>query len=156
MSATQTSGASSFVLLRMGERRLATPAGAVAEMAPTVRLHVFPHTTPGVSGVIVRRGHIVPVYDSASAEEEVSGQSFYLVAERKFDGAAELSAIPVEGQCELATGEMRPADSAPDIRDKSVLGALRVGEESFEVLDFDGLIEARAAAAQAVQGEAHR
>ena len=34
---------------------------AVAELAPPVRLHTFPHTTPLFAGVIVRRGRIVPV-----------------------------------------------------------------------------------------------
>ena len=61
----KNAGRSSFVLLQVGDHRFALPADIVAELAPPVRLHTFPHTSPLLAGVIVRRGHIVPVYDVA-------------------------------------------------------------------------------------------
>ena len=54
----------SFVLLQVGDRRFALPARIVAELAPPVRLQHFPHRSPLLAGVIVRRGRIVPVYDA--------------------------------------------------------------------------------------------
>ena len=63
MTPTHNAGRDSFVLLHIGERRFALPASRVTELAPPVRLHKFPHTSARVSGVIVRRGKIVPVCD---------------------------------------------------------------------------------------------
>ena len=82
MIAGDNSSLNSFVLLRIGAHRFALPAALVAELAPPVQLHEFPHTSPSVSGVIVRRGRILPVYDAGSLllGKEASGQQFYLVA----------------------------------------------------------------------------
>ena len=66
MTVADNSVQRSFVLLQIGRRRVAMPAGNVVELAPPVRLHAFPHTAPFISGVIVRRGRIVPVYDAGS------------------------------------------------------------------------------------------
>lgn len=133
------SGAQSFVLLHVGEERYALTADIVAELAPPVRLHSFPHTSPLVSGVIVRRGRIVPVYDAGPvlAGRSFSAHRFYLVARRAFGSSRELSAIPVNGECELTTGEVRPPrfDRLP-----CVCGTLQVGEESVDVLDFETLV----------------
>ena len=83
--ATETATDNSFVLLQIGHRRVALPAALVAELAPPVRLHTFPHTTPLLAGVIVRRGRIVPVVDT---EPVLGGKSplshrFYLIAHRQ-------------------------------------------------------------------------
>ena len=85
MSSSEYSAGASFVLLQMGDRRFALPAEIVSELAPPVRLHTFPHSTPLVSGVIVRRGRIVPVFDVSSV---LTGKSsfnhrFYLIAKRR-------------------------------------------------------------------------
>ena len=127
------------MLLQLGKRRFALQADIVAELAPPVRLHTIPHTSPLVAGVIVRRGHIVPVYDAAPVVGGKSSLShrFYLIARREFEGETELSAIPVNGECELATGEIQPPQ--PD-RPKCIGGTLTVGEESFDVLDFEKLV----------------
>lgn len=129
----------SFVLLHVGEERYALTADIVAELAPPVRLHSFPHTSPLVAGVIVRRGRIIPVYDAGPvlAGRSFSAHRFYLIARRAFGAALELSAIPVNGECELATGEVGPArlDRPP-----SVCGTLQIGEESIDVLDFETLV----------------
>jgi len=126
----------SFVLLQIGHRRVALPAAQVAELAPPVRLHTFPHTTPLLAGVIIRRGRIVPVIDT---EPVLGGKSpvshrFYLIANRQIGGTNELGAIPVNGECELASGEMQPP--AMD-RPAYVAGTLAVGEDSVDVLNLD-------------------
>jgi chemotaxis signal transduction protein len=138
-SANTASNAQSFVLLHVGETRYALTADIVAELAPPVRLHSFPHTSPLVTGVIVRRGRIVPVYDAgpALAGKSFSAHRFYLVARRAFGAAQELSAIPVNGECELATGEVQPAQLD---RHPCVCGMLQVGDESVDVLDFETLV----------------
>lgn len=128
----------SFVLLQLGNRRFALPAGAVAELAPPVQLHSFPHTSPLVCGVIVRRSRIVPVYDASPVltGRRSAAHRFYLIARRGFGKASELSAIPVDGECELVNGEMQPPSAdAPSY----VKGRVAVGEELINVLDFETL-----------------
>ena len=138
--------ANSFVLLQIGHRRVALPAAQVAELAPPVRLHSFPHTTPLLSGVIVRRGRVVPVVDT---EPILGGKSplshrFYLIAHRRIGDHTELGAIPVNGECELAGGEMQPP--AMD-RPFYVAGTIAVGEDSLDVLNLDAFDTTRAGAA---------
>jgi chemotaxis signal transduction protein len=128
--------ANSFVLLQIGHRRVALPASLVAELAPPVRLHAFPHTAPMLAGVIVRRGRVVPVIDT---EPMLGGKSplshrFYLIAHRRIGENTELGAIPVNGECELANGEMQPP--AMD-RPAYVAGTIAVGDDSFDVLNLD-------------------
>ncbi|MGA8223780.1 MAG: chemotaxis protein CheW [Candidatus Acidiferrales bacterium] len=139
MTAAENSGANSFVLLQVGERRFALPADTVAELAPPVRLHTFPHSSALVAGVIVRRGRIVPVYDVAPAllGTKSPAHRFYLIAQRDFGDALEPSAIPLNGECELATAEMQPPATG---RPAYVSGTLAVGDESVEVLDFEALV----------------
>lgn len=149
-------GPNSFVLLQVGESRFALPAGNVAELAPPLRLHQFPHTSPLVAGVIVRRGHIVPVYDAGLvlASKVPSVHRFYLIARREFDEATELSAIPVNGECELATGEVQPCSSE---QPSYVSGELTVGEETLDVLDFEKLVTYHGAeGSDPAAGEARR
>jgi chemotaxis signal transduction protein len=135
----QNAGANTYVLLQLGNRHFALTSGIVSELAPPVRLHTFPHTSPLVSGVIVRRGHIVPVYDVASIllGRSSSVHRFYLIARRDFPDGPESSAIPVSGECELTTAEVQEVsdDSRPYIS-----GRLLIDGESIEVLNFDVLV----------------
>jgi chemotaxis signal transduction protein len=139
MTAAAHAQRDSFVLLHLGPQRFALPASVVAELAPPVRLHSFPHTSTLLSGVIVRRGRILPVYDAACA---LSGKRslahrFYLVARRQFGKVSEMSAIPVDGECELVAAEMRPRnENAPAY----IRGEINVGEESLGVLDIEALV----------------
>ncbi|HKQ86738.1 MAG TPA: chemotaxis protein CheW [Candidatus Acidoferrales bacterium] len=141
MMALENAQRDSFVLLQLAERRFALPAEAVAELAPPVRLHTFPHTSSLIAGVIVRRGRILPVYDAARA---LSGKSslahrFYLVARRQFGEASEMSAIPVDGECELVTSEARPrSESAPTY----ICSEISLGDESVGVLDIEAFVRA--------------
>jgi chemotaxis signal transduction protein len=129
------------VLLHVGNRRFALPAESVIELAPPVRLHNFPHTSKLIAGVIVRRGRIVPVYDVSPVlcGRESSVHRFYLVAERAFANASEASAIPVNGECELATSEMQPPqEGAPPY----FAGRLAIENEDIDVLDLQKLVSA--------------
>ena len=131
----------SWVLLHVGNRRFALPAESVMELAPPVRLHNFPHTSTLIAGVIVRRGRIVPVYDVSPilCGCESSVHRFYLVAERGFGNASEASAIPVNGECELATSEMLPRhENAPSY----FAGTLAIENENIDVLDLQELVSA--------------
>jgi len=109
-----------------------------------VRLHNFPHTSNLIAGVIVRRGRIVPVYDVAPilCGRESSVHRFYLIAERAFGTgtgaeASEPSAIPVNGECELANGEMQPRfENAPPY----FAGTLPIENENIDVLDLQKLV----------------
>ncbi|HXO88672.1 MAG TPA: hypothetical protein VN885_08480, partial [Candidatus Acidoferrales bacterium] len=59
---------------------------------------------------------------------------FYLIAHRRIGQTTELAAITVNGECELASGEMQPP--AMD-RPAYVAGTLAVGDESLDVLNLD-------------------
>jgi chemotaxis signal transduction protein len=135
----QNAGSNSYVLLQLANRRFALPSAIVSELAPPVRLHTFPHTSSLVSGVIVRRGRIVPVYDVASIllGRSSSVHRFYLIARRNFPDGPEGSAIPVSGECELVTAELQEAseNTRPHIS-----GQLLVDGEAIEVLNFDALL----------------
>lgn len=152
MMALEHAQRDSFVLLQLAERRFALPAEVVAELAPPVRLHNFPHTSPLLAGVIVRRGRILPVYDAARA---LSGKSplahrFYLVARRQFGEASEMSAIPVDGECELVTSDVRPkSETAPSY----ICGEIAVGDESVGVLDIEAFVRSYESPATKGPGE---
>lgn len=142
---SSTSSGASFVLLHLGSRRFALPANIIAELAPPVHLHSFPHTSPFVCGVIIRRSRIVPVYDASPVLTggRSAGHRFYLIARRTFGKASELSAMPVDGECELVSGEMEPAA----LQDPAyVKGRIAVGEEFVTVLDFEALLHQESAA----------
>lgn len=138
MSVLEISGEPSFVVMQIGKRRFALPSETVVELAPPVRLHRFPHTSPLLSGVIVRRGRIVPVYDAASVLVGSSSfaQRFYLIARRRTGKTGDFGAIPVNGECELASGKvLAPAADRPAY----VTGTLAFNDEPIDVLDFASL-----------------
>ena len=139
MSAVDNTNAESYVLVQIGGRRFAMPAATVSELAPPVRLHQFPQSSPLVAGVIVRRGRIVPVYDVGLilAGKNSPAHRFYLVAARDFGSARETSAIPVDGECELVTAPMQESDATGP---KYILGTLTIGAESIQVLDLNALV----------------
>jgi chemotaxis signal transduction protein len=146
MTAADNSGDRSFVLPQIGDRRFALSADIVAELAPPVRLHTFPHDSPSIAGVVVRRGHIVPVYDVGPVliGKPSSAQRFYLIARRRIGNATEFGAIPVNGECELATGRLQqPAAERPAY----VSGTLSIGDESVDVLDLEALVASNSSAA---------
>ena len=145
MTAAAAIEKSSFVLLQLGRRRFGLPAAIVTELAPPVKLHVFAHQTPMVAGVIVRRGRVIPVYDVTPVlvGRKLPERRFYLVASRNIEGQEELSAIPVDGECELVNAELFPT---PEDSPKYVAGVLAIGEETIEILDFEKLVRTSSAA----------
>jgi len=144
MNAQENTAQRSFVVLQIGHRRFALPAEAVVELAPPVRLHRFPHTSPLLAGVIVRRGRIVPVYDAASllVGRSSTGQRFYLIARRRANQTSDLGAIAVNGDCELTSGTLLP----PAVDHSAwVTGTLVLRDDSVEVLDFSVLARSHSA-----------
>jgi chemotaxis signal transduction protein len=128
-----------FVLFPLGEKRFALPAELVAELARPDTTQSFPHTTPLVTGVLVRRGYIVPVCDIAEVlvGNNVPARKFYLIANRNFDDQVELTALPVTGECELAAADMKqPTGRLPEY----VIGLLCLPTEIIEVLNLEKLI----------------
>ncbi len=141
----------SFVLVALGDRRYALPAASVAELVAPGSLHTLPHTTPLVSGVLVRRGRIVPVCDIAQALTGPGGlpRKFYLIVTGAYGSGDEWIAIPVSGECELVSGEpLAPSDESPSY----VSGLLPVGGETVQVLNLEALSEATAAGPAALGG----
>lgn len=137
------SGRAQFVLFPLGEKRFALPAAIVTELARPDNLQSFPHTSKLVSGVLVRRGTIVPVLDVAQqlVGPAAPPRKFYLIAARRFDGATELTAIPVTGECELASAEPLPPTSGLP---RYVTGLLSLNDEIVEVLSLEKIAEAGA------------
>jgi chemotaxis signal transduction protein len=129
-----------FVLFPIGKKRFALPAEEVAELAQPDRLQVFPHRTPLMTGVLVRRGNIIPVCDIAQVlvGSNAPARKFYLIATRGAGRDKSLIALPVTGECELNAAELRPQTGRlPDY----VTGLLSLNDEIVEVLNL-GIIMA--------------
>jgi chemotaxis signal transduction protein len=128
----------SYVLFPLGAKRFAVHAEAVAELARPGRLHTFPHTTPLLTGVLLRRGRIVPVCDIGQVlvGSDAPARRFYLIVQRPAESGGEWTAIPVSGECELVRGEETPGNSASPAW---VTGVLSL-PETVEVLDVDQLV----------------
>lgn len=135
---------SQFVLFPLGEKRFALPAPAVAELARPDKQQTFPHTTPLLTGVLVRRGTIVPVCDVAQVlVKDAPPRKFYLIATRKFGQSAELTALPVTGECELAAVDVLPPTTGlPEY----VVGLLSLKDEIVQLIDLEKLVAAEAIA----------
>lgn len=138
MSAENSSLVPSFVVFQVGTRRVAVSRECVAELIASPILFSFPHTTPLITGIVLRRGRIVPVLDlGPSLLGEVSPAArFFLVVERRISNSSERCAIPVQGECELVAGIMLP--SAGD--EEFVAGCLELNRERIDVLDLEKAI----------------
>jgi chemotaxis signal transduction protein len=135
-----------FVIFPMGKKRFALPADQVSELGRQKRgekdeQQKFPHTTPLLTGVVVRRNEIVPVADIAPllAANDVIERKFYLVLDRPAKGKASRTAIPVTGECELAEAEPLPLEGKLPAY---ISGRLSLNDEIVEVLDFERLMSA--------------
>ncbi|MGB6431111.1 MAG: chemotaxis protein CheW [Candidatus Acidiferrales bacterium] len=154
MSATTSNGAGSFVLLTLAARRFALPAETVIELVVPGSLQVFPHTTPLLLGVLVRRGQVVPVADVARvvAGPETQHRKFYLIAARRFGAAREWCAIPVMGDCELFSAPLQsPEAGAPPY----VTAVVHFGDEQVPVLDLDAVFAPSQPPVESLLVEAH-
>jgi chemotaxis signal transduction protein len=131
-----------FVLFPLGDKRFALPAETVAELARPDLQQTFPHTTPLMTGVLVRRGTIVPVCDVAQVlVAGAPARKFYLLATRKFRHNAELTALPVTGECELAAADVLPPTSG---QPPYVIGLLSLPNEIVQLIDLEKLVDAEA------------
>ena len=128
----------SFVLLRLGERRFALPASQVAELVAPSRIFRFPHKSPALEGVILRRGRMIALCDIAEqlTGKKLATRRFNLLATRKYAHQLDWIAIPVSGECELINTEMMDASSNDS---PHVEGWLSHGGEVIEVLRLSAL-----------------
>jgi purine-binding chemotaxis protein CheW len=129
-----------FVLFPLGAKRFALPAAQVSELSRPDDLQNFPHTTKLLSGVLLRRGKIVPILDVAQVVvgPNAPARKFYLIANREFGKDMEWTAIPVTGECELKSENMiPPTGKLPHY----VIGLLSLDDEIVEVVDIDKLAQ---------------
>ena len=130
-----------FVLFPLGAKRFALPAELVSELAHQDEAQSFPHTSPLLTGVVLRRNQIIPVADVASVliGPEAPVRKFYLVLKREVNGKVSRTAIPVTGECELAEAEQLPGTGKLP---PHVSGLLSLKDEIVEVLDIERLLSA--------------
>jgi chemotaxis signal transduction protein len=142
MKAETKSLVPSFVVFQVGTRRVALSRESVAELIASPLLFSFPHTTPLITGVVLRRGQIVPVLDLGPGLLGAPSPParFFLVVERHISNISERCAIPVQGECELVAGIMLPTAE----QDEFVSGCLDFNKEQIEVLDLEKAIAAGA------------
>src|SRR5260370_23032300 len=123
----------SFVLVPLGEGLVALPDSQGAELVAPSRIFRFPHRSPALEGVILRRGRMIAICDIAEhlTGSRLSTRRFTLIATRKYDRQLDWIAIPVSGECELINVDMMPASSNDS---PHVDGWLSHGGEVIEVL----------------------
>ena len=143
MNAENNNLVPSFVVLQVGTRRIALPREGVAELIASPQLFTFPHTTPLIAGVVLRRGRVLPVLDLGPGVSGVASPAtrFFLVVERHLSNAIEKCAIPVQGACELVSGIVLPVADP----DSFVDGRLDLNGEQIDVVDLERAIRASAA-----------
>jgi chemotaxis signal transduction protein len=131
----------SYVLFPLGKKRFALPAEAVTELARPDSVQTFPHRTPMLTGVLVRRGRIVPVCDVAQVlvGPAAPPRKFYLIANCKRESRLELTAVPVTGECELASAAFAPPMAGDP---QYISGVLKMGGETVEIVALEKLISA--------------
>jgi len=136
-------GGKAYVLFPLGEKRFALPAEAVTELARPDTLQTFPHRTPLLTGVLVRRGRIVPVCDVAQilVGPAAPARKFYLIANCKLESSQQLTAVPVTGECELATAQRAPLTGNEP---QYISGMLALGDETVEIVALEKLISLEA------------
>jgi chemotaxis signal transduction protein len=149
MSVAVEAATKSFVVLPLGSRRIAFAADSVIELTAFERLQNFPHGTQWISGVLVRRSRVVPVCNISQlfGEQNRAASRFYLIAEWEERGVKDWCAIPVAGECELASAEAAPPNGPIDpqrgSRASFVTGVIQVSGGEVEVVDLSKLIQER-------------
>ena len=134
----------SYVIVPIGDRRFSFVAQSIVELISIGNLQRFPHRTPWISGVIVRRGRVVPVCDVGRLLGEKNGSidRFHLIAEWRVGDTRDWCAIPVAGECELAGGEAAAqVDGHTENQEPYITGLLQVGEDRIQILDLGKLIQ---------------
>jgi chemotaxis signal transduction protein len=134
-----------YVLFPLGEKRFALPAETVTELARPDTLQTFPHRTPLLTGVLVRRGRIVPVCDVAQVlvGPAAPPRKFYLIANCQLESSQQLTAVPVTGECVLANARRTPLTGNEP---QYISGTLVLGDETVEIVALEKLISSEAPA----------
>ena len=136
-------GDKAYVLFPLGEKRFALPAETVTELARPDTLQTFPHRTPLMTGVLLRRGKIVPVCDVAQVlvGPAAPPRRFYLIANCKLASRQDLTAVPDTGECELSSAPRTPltGNEPPYIS-----GLLAIDSGTVEIVDLEKLISTEA------------
>lgn len=124
----------SFVVFPLGARRFALLTSEVVELSRSGVVQKFPHTTPGLLGVLARRGELLPVWDLTRPLLGLNKVplKYWLITRRNFAGE-EWTAIPVSGECQMLHSPMLPPTegSAAHVR-----GMLALQDQLIEVLDL--------------------
>ncbi len=145
MSGATETQLKSYVIVPIGSRRFSLAAESVVELISIGKLQQFPHRTPWISGVIVRRGRVVPVCDVGrllGGKSESIGR-FHLIAEWQAGETRDWCAIPVAGECELASGEVAPqVETQTESEEPYITGSLQVGEDRIQIVDLGKLLQA--------------
>jgi chemotaxis signal transduction protein len=128
-----------FVLFPLGTKRFALPAEQVSELARQDKLQTFPHTTPLITGVVLRRHQVVPVVEVAHVlvGAHAPERKFFLVVQITNGRKKKQMAIPVSGECELAEAEqLAVTGDLPQY----VAGLLSLQNEIVEILDLEKVL----------------
>lgn len=144
MSGATETPLKSYVIVPIGNRRFSLAAQSIVELISIGNLQQFPHRTPWISGVIVRRGRVIPVFDVGQlfGEKNESIDRFHLIAEWRAGDTRDWCAIPVAGECELANGEtVVQVDVHTENPEPYIAGSLQVGEGRIQILDLGKLIQ---------------
>ena len=130
--------AQSFVVFPLGGRHFALPSEVIVELSRPGRVQPFPHTTPELSGVLVRRNLLLPVWEVAHILLGclAPGAKFYLIVRRRFGVEEEYAAIPADGTCQMVQAELQPSAEA---RPVYVRGGVAFNAECVDVLDLERL-----------------
>jgi chemotaxis signal transduction protein len=130
-------GKESVVVFPLGDQRFALPTADVVELSRPGVIQTFPHTTPGVMGVLVRRGEVLPVWDLARAllGTDDATRKFFLVVRRNFAGS-EPTALLISGECQMLNAEVMPP---PEGAAAHARGLLWLEGEAVEVIDIGRL-----------------
>ena len=127
----------SFVVFSFDQRRFALPTIEVVEVTRAMHVQMFPHNTPGLDGVAVHRGSVLPVWDLERTlfGAAAASRKYSLVTRHNFAGE-ELTAIPVSSEGQMLRSEMlSPPEEAPAY----VRGILLLEGQQVEVLDLEQL-----------------
>lgn len=144
MSGAAETQLKSYVIVPIGGRRFSLGAESVVELVSIGNVQEFPHRTQWISGVIVRRGRVVPVCDVGRllGERNDSIGRFHLIAEWQAGDTRDWCAIPVAGECELASGEAAAqVEIHTESQEPYIAGSLQVGEDRIQILDLGKLIQ---------------
>ena len=133
MNATTANG-QSYVVFPLGDRRFALPTADIVELSRYGQVQKFPHTSPELEGVLVRRGRILPVWNLASSLDDCMEVTtkIWLITKCNFTGD-ELTAIPVSGECQMFQAQSLLKSSETPGR---ALGILMIDDQPIEVLDL--------------------